>query len=131
MKPYHNIPLLQNIYLEDSWVTGIRADQEKVTFKLEFVLTEAHEDYEPPHKAEQYCYKKGILIFDDCEDINWLKVNHIRSIDKNDDIDMGNIDTFTFHENKYFLSGDWGEVEIACKGVSLNFCSEETEKGAE
>jgi hypothetical protein len=131
MKPYFEIPSLKNIYLEDSFILGIEATKQFVTFTAEFVLTEEHEYYSPPLKGEQHCYKKGKLKFENCKELEWLKVSHVRYIDKNLEIDMGNIDVFTFDENKYSLSGDWGEVEITCEKVSLDFCTGETEKGSD
>ncbi len=131
MKPYYELSILDCLYLEDSYVLGVEADKTSAIFTVEFVLTEKHSGYLLPKKGQQYCYKKGKLKFEDCEAVSWAKVNHVRNIDKNLEIDMGNIDVFTFDENKYFLSGDWGEIEIISENVSLDFCVEVNEKGSD
>jgi len=117
--------------LEDSYVLGIDANKKSAIFTIEFVLTEKHADYKPPIKGQKYCYKKGKLKFENCEKVNWSRVNHVRNLDKNLEIDMGNIDVFTFDENRYFLSGDWGEVEIVSEKVAVDFYLEFNEKGSE
>ena len=73
--PYHKLPVLQDIYLEDSFVLGINTDENTALFEMEFVLTEDHDGYRPPRENEQYCYKKGTLRFDKCAKVNWLRVN--------------------------------------------------------
>lgn len=119
MKPYYEIPVLKHLYLEDSYVIGIETDKMSAQFEIEFVLTEKHEDYHPPLQGEQYCYKKGILKFDNCQDILWHSVKHVRNIDKNLDIDMGNIDAYHFEDTKHCLEGDWGKIEIHSDDIGL------------
>ena len=48
-------------------------------------------------------------------------VNHLRNIDKNREVDMGNIDSFHFFDDKYYLEGDWGKLELQSKNVSIVF----------
>lgn len=117
--------------MEDSYVLGIEANKKSAIFTIEFVLTEKHADYKPPIKGQKYCYKKSKLKFENCEKVNWSRVNHVRNLDKNLEIDMGNIDVFTFDENRYFLSGDWGEVEIVSEKVAVDFYLEFNEKASE
>lgn len=124
MKPYYELSILDCLYLEDSYVLGIEADKTSAVFTVEFVLTEKHSNYSTPKNGQKYCYKKGKLKFENCEKVEWSKVNHVRNVDKNLEIDMGNIDVFTFDEKKYSLSGDWGELEVVCEKVSLDFCAE-------
>lgn len=131
MKPYFELSGLEHIYLEDSWVVGINADKNNARFKVEFVLTEHHEEYHLPHEGKQYCYKVGVLKFENCSEINWHSVHHVGHVDLDGQIEMGNIHNFNYEGDTYHLQGDWGEVEITCEKVSLDFCSGETEKGSE
>ena len=34
---------------------------------------------------------------------------------------MGNIDSFHFFDDKYYLEGDWGKLELQSKNVSIVF----------
>lgn len=50
---YEQLPGLQHIYLQDSWVLGISHDEESLVFELEFVLTEGHPLYTERKPNEQ------------------------------------------------------------------------------
>jgi hypothetical protein len=42
MKPYHDIPALHSLYLEDSYVMGIEERDGGISFTVDAVLTEDH-----------------------------------------------------------------------------------------
>jgi len=111
MKPYHDKPTLAHIYLEDSWVLGIRTNNTDVIFKCEFVLLRTHKSYTPALKGQQYCYKKGELRFNNCSMINWRSLVDSRTIDLDGTIDMGNFHSFEFDDdfNKLDLMSAFGQ----------------------
>ena len=112
---------LASIYLEDSWVLDITKNDDTVSFDMEFVLTEDHELYHSPKPNEQYCYKKGQLIFSSCSSIFLQLSNQKPSIDANGETDLGNIDSFTIMDEHFTLEGDWGTLEAECANVGLKF----------
>jgi len=112
MNNYDVIKKLENIYLEDSYVLNIEETKNSIYFEMEFVLIENHPLYVLPLFNQKYCYKKGGLKFIKCREINWKIKNNIRFIDKNEDFDLGNIDSFSIVDDINVLSGDWGIVEI-------------------
>ncbi len=116
---YEKINGFQNIYLEDSYVLGIEIRYDIVKFYLDFVLTPEHEFYTPPKEGEQYCYKKGIIIFDKVTKIQWSDIKGILSTDTDGSIDYGNIDTFVFNDGLYILDGDWGNMELEAQSVNI------------
>lgn len=118
---YYNIPDLQNIYLEDSFVLKVIENKSQLIFYMDVVLTEEHSFYSLPKNDEPYCYKKAELLFSNCYKIDWIKKAFTPSIDANGEIDFGNIDTFTYANNNYHLIGSWGEVKIKCDLVKVNF----------
>lgn len=116
---YFNIFGLQNIYLEDSFVLAINESSEEIIFLMEFVLTKEHPEYSIPSEGEQYCYRKGKLSFKCCKKIKWSEKSLNQFFDKNKEVDLGNIDSFSVDEDVNFLEGDWGEVEIISDYVTI------------
>jgi hypothetical protein len=77
----------------------------------EIVLTPSHPSYAPPHPGEQYCYRRGELLFR-TDKVSWLARSQARFHDESGEEDLGNIDIFTAVGDHYYLEGDWGSVEI-------------------
>ena len=119
-KYHEQIECLRHIYLEDSFVLALIEGQNTIEFELEAVLTEEHPSYHPPKPKERYCYKRLVLRFGNCSNVNWIRKPLTRSSDANGEIDCGNIDHFSVTKDQLHLSGDWGEVQLDCPDVSLN-----------
>jgi len=112
MSKYYEWENFKNIYLEDSFVLEIDEEAEYLSFTVEIVLTEEHLMYSPPRKNEQYCYKKGKIVFQELETIKWLNRNTHPFTDADNTEYYGNIDCFELSPEGYHLEGDWGEVII-------------------
>jgi len=120
MKEYFNIEVLKNIYLEDSYVLEIIEQSDKILFKVDFVLCESHPYYKTPQINERYCYRHGEIIFSEIVEIRWIEKNTENySYDANNLKDLGNIDSFFYEGNKFFLEGSWGEVIIKSDTIQL------------
>ena len=118
---------LANLYLEDSYVLDISEEDNSIRFDMEFVLTEKHKLYHPPKEKEQYCYKRGQLEFLSTSSSTILQLsNNLPSIDANGEKDIGNIDYFVGLNDKYFLEGDWGSLDVVCENVSVKYYAERT-----
>ena len=52
--------------------------------------------------------------------------NQLPSIDANGEKDLGNIDSLVQIEKKYSVEGGWGRLDVACKVISVEFDSLET-----
>ncbi len=119
MNNYFEIDGLKNIYLEDSFVLNITEKNDEIRYEVEFVLTENHPLYSTPSEAEQYCYKKGNLLFKGVSSVVWDDRSNKNFVDKNDEIDYGNIDCFSFSGESFKLSGDWGVVNFKANSVAV------------
>ena len=120
MKEYFNIEVLKDIYLEDSYVLEIIEQSDKILFKMDFVLCESHPFYKAPKENERYCYRLGEIVFAELEKISWIEKNTENySYDSNNEKDLGNIDSFFYEGNNYFLEGSWGEVIIKSNTIQL------------
>ena len=108
---YSELPGLENVYLEDSFVLDIEESSDKLVFELDAVLTPAHPSYAPPRPDEQYCYRRARLQFK-TDSVSWLARSQSRFRDAAGEEDLGNIDVFTADCGHYHLEGDWGTVEI-------------------
>lgn len=112
MNKYYDWDSFKDVYLEDSFVLDIDEIGNKICFTVDIVLSENHPLYLPPKKNEEYCYKKGKIIFQNVISSTWLKRNKHAITDANNEIDYGNIDIFERIEEGYYLTGDWGQVII-------------------
>lgn len=118
---YPNFQGFENIFLEDSYVLKIRTSKSLAEFLVEIVLTKNHPMYSKPTPKEHYCYKKGIISFPKIENIVWVEVNMFPSIDANNEVDFGNIDSFFYEDGFYNISGDWGEMKIQSQKPIIKF----------
>ena len=109
---YDQLPGFEHVYLEDSYVTGIEEQPDRLRFTLEVVLTVGHPLYRPPAPDEQYCYRPGALEFPALRRVTWT-ARHLRPFrDASGSVDYGNVDVFTARDGVYHLEGDWGSVEV-------------------
>lgn len=120
MSNYETFSGFERVYLEDSFVTSLRYDDEALRFELELVLREGHELYSCPKQGEQYCYRRAAIVFFKPFDVVWRKLFVFPYVDGDRKIDFGNIDSLQRISGVYFVSGDWGEVEFGCDKVELS-----------
>lgn len=114
-KKYCEIPGLDAVYLEDSFVLDIRQVRNTIEVFLDVVLQEIHDSYQSPRADEQYCYRRARLIFRDVNRANWTNLSFVGAFDGNEETDFGNIDEFVFRDGSYCLSGEWGQLQISSK----------------
>lgn len=118
---YYEIPMLSNIYLEDSYVLAINEGVNSLAFELDVVLTEKHSKYEKPRAGEYYCYRRASLRFSHVESLEWVERQFFAFSDAAGEIDFGNIDSFCCAEGWCLLSGDWGRVKIKGGRIEVIF----------
>ena len=106
MSQYHGWDNFKNTYLEDSFVLGVEESEGQLSFIVEVVLTEKHPLYKPPHESEQYCYRRGGIIFQESNLVRWLTRNMQPFTDADGSEDYGNIDSFELTSDGYRLMGD-------------------------
>ena len=117
--PYYQLSGLENVYLEDSYVLGIQIIPSSVEFSLSVVLTEQHPLYSPPLPGERYCHRSGMLRFPNVKRVQWLEKSMMQYTDATGEVDYGNIDEFYLVDGHYYLSGDWGTLEVWSPPPSL------------
>ncbi len=117
MNNYFEIDDLKNIYLEDSFVLDITEKNNEIKYEVAFVLTENHPLYSQPPAKEQYCYRRGTLLFKGVCSVIFDDRNDKCFFDKNDEVDYGNIDYFGFSGANFKLNGDWGKVNFKANSV--------------
>ena len=101
----------ENLYLEDSHLLDLHTDSQ-VEARVEAVLRESHPDYHGPKPGEQYAYKNIVIAFPNLRNYRWLEKKMVPTRDPDGGIDYGNIDEFYRSNERYFMSGDWGTIEI-------------------
>jgi hypothetical protein len=111
---YYDEICLANVYLEDSYVLAIEEGASTLSFTMDLVLLETHPLYEKPKAGEQYCYRRARILFRETQLILWHKRSALVFTDADDNVDLGNIDTFTIEGRTYHLTGDWGAVSVRC-----------------
>lgn len=109
MGKYFEHEVLRGFYLEDSWVLDINASRGQLVITAEFVLTDEHPSYAPARPGEQYCYRKGVLVFEGVTDLTWTgQLSSRPSRDPNGSVDYGNIDSLIIEGDHYTVEGDLG-----------------------
>ena len=121
VEDYGRWPELEQFYLEDSFVLEIKETTDTLTFHMELVLREGHPAYRAPSRNQQYCYKRGKLIFSGVRDITWYERKDVKSWDAAGEHDMGNIDAFYRDDGWFKLQGDWGSVRLHADHVHVEF----------
>jgi hypothetical protein len=112
VNPYAELPGLEALYLEDSYVLGVREEPSEVRIGLEAVLTEDHPSWSPPKPDEQYAYRRIELVFPNTRRVDWVEKSMTPFRDGSGEIDYGNIDSFEWQPGFYDLRGDWGHLRI-------------------
>lgn len=118
---YWELPGLEQVYLEDSWVLGIQVDQQRAAFQLELVLTEDHPRYQPPQAGERYCYAPAWLVFECAELVELQLSGAPPATDASGEQDLGNIDTLCQVEGEYVATGDWGALRVRGGRVRIDY----------
>ncbi len=112
MRQYPELPGLEALYLEDSYVLGIEEEPREVRVQVDAVLTDAHPKWTAPKPTEQYSYLRVDLVFPNPRSVEWLNKAMQPIRDASGETDYGNIDTFVWRPGLYELTGEWGHVRI-------------------
>ena len=116
---YGNWTGFAQVYLEDSYVLEIMETKDTLEFDMELVLREGHPAYTVPGAEEQYCYKRGKVVFRGVRDVSWHERKDVVSWDARGERDLGNIDVLCLDEGWFRLQGDWGRVRLHATEVGL------------
>ena len=109
---YWDLPDFSDVYLEDSWITDVRATLGLVELTLDIVLRETHPDYRLPLEGEQYCYRNGCIRFEAVSELRWTDQGQPPASDRRGAVDFGCVDIFERRDDSYRLVGDFGSIEI-------------------
>lgn len=111
MEPYHAIPGLEHIYLEDSFIVAI--DQaDGLRFKLEAVITEEHPYYRDPKPGQQYCFRWLTISWLASASIDFQPSGRQPAVDATGSIDYDNIDRFEWADSRFEMEGNFGRVTV-------------------
>ena len=114
---------LRCVYLEDSWVLEVTATQYTLRFVVEAVLTAEHAEYHPAKPGEQHCYQRAILALSSRHPISFERSTAAPARDAGDELDYGNIDTFTCVDcdgtAAWEFTGAWGTALLKQPTVVL------------
>ncbi|NYG58748.1 hypothetical protein BJ980_001671 [Nocardioides daedukensis] len=119
MRPYIEVPKLRDFLLEESYVLGITAIPGAVTFELDLVLTPDHADYRAPAPDEQYCFRRGLLVFKGVTRLLWSNSGNPPAVDSSGEEDYGQIDSFEWDDAGALLEGGWGRMEIVSATIEV------------
>ena len=108
------IPTFDGVDLTESYVLSWELTSEALVFELDVALCPDHPQYSPPQSDERTCWRRGQLIFPNPRDVHGLRTMEETpgAIDAAGERDYGNIDSFTLHEGKYCITGEFGKVHL-------------------
>jgi hypothetical protein len=94
---------VQNIIFEDSFVLDIKEEKTKIIIELDALIKD--------QDGNSKDHNIG-LVFDNIYKYEWVQKRMKPIYSKNGEIDYGEIDNFSYNENQYIVSGEWGEIII-------------------
>ncbi len=109
---YYELPSLEQVYLEDSFVLECIETETGIVFFLDLVLTPGHEQFASAKDNEQHCYCYGKLVFKNPSAVVWKRKEFKPAMDASGSVDFGNIDFMVLDDGVYHLAGSWGDVTI-------------------
>jgi len=118
-REYQQLPGLEAIVLEESYVLDIEAHPTTIEFAMDFVLTAEHRDYRPPLAGEMYCTRRGVLTFSGVTRCLWSDQGAPPARDATGEVDFGHIDSLLHDPAGYALEGDWGRMEVRAERVAI------------
>ena len=113
---------MDHVYLADSWVLGLEADETHVCFTLDAVLEEGHPRfYWPPKPDEQYAHAR--LRWCLTGEVWWNDGPHLDrpATDATGEKDFWNIDSWWHEGDVDHLEGDWRTVAIRGATQTVEF----------
>lgn len=120
MAHYWDIPGFEGLYLEDSWVLEIRPVEGTLTILADLVLRESHPAYRRPRPGERYCYREGLITFDDVTDLSWAERGRMPARDASGGEDLGSFDQFEVEDGSYLMAGDFGRIVVISKPPTVS-----------
>ena len=120
MGAYYELSVLEQIYLEDSFVLGVEVLPGTVKIQLDLVLREGHPSYVVPGAGEQYCFWKAVLKLEEVSEVTWHMPTGAPAIDASGDIEYGGIDSYEVDGSVHRIVGEIGVLAINCGWYSLH-----------
>jgi len=120
MAHYWEIPGFEGLYLEDSWILEIRPGEGTLTISADLVLRESHPAYRGPRPGEQYCYRHGLITFEDVNKFSWTDRARMPATDASGEEDLGSFDQFEVEDGTYLLAGDFGQIVVTSKPPTVS-----------
>lgn len=119
MVAYYELPDLEQVYLEDSFVLGVEILPGAVKVQLDVVLREGHPSYVAPGADEKYCFRKGVLRLEEVSEVTWRMPAGPPAVDASGDTDYGGIDVYEVDDSVHRIMGEIGELTVTCGWYSL------------
>ena len=124
MPYYRAFPVLDQVYLEDSWVLSVREVATGLVFEVDAVMTERHPAYRGPLPGERYDYRKVELTVVGTRAV-YEPSGAAPASSGDGQLDYGNIDAwYVDGEGWSHLEGDWGTAEVLAAEPVLRFLDE-------
>jgi hypothetical protein len=109
---YDQLPGLEHLYLEDSYLLAVHEDGDELRLDIEAVMTEQHPRFTPRKPHETYSYLRVAIVFIEPRSVDWLERSMKPITDPDGETDYGNIDSFTFDQDRYEITGEWGHIVL-------------------
>jgi hypothetical protein len=123
---YDELPGLEDVYLEDSFVREIVESDTYVSFTLVVALLKDHPLWEDPPRGERHCYRLGALTFPAVRSKKWHERAAPAYSDRGGALDQGNIDVLVAEPGGFYhVEGEWGSLDVASAAPQLDLTGDE------
>ncbi len=116
---YFNWPAFNNIYIDESYISGIKQKGDEITFEMDFALLPGHPRATNPNIGERYCYRSGRMRFVKTVDPVWHEkcFGIFRKTRRRSGTAI--IAYFGKDPDGYTIYGDFGHLRVNCQDVKV------------
>lgn len=109
----------EGTYLEDSYLVGIVAEGQDLRLLMLFALTLEHAAYAAPLPDEAHCFRKGYILIEQPEFIEWHPGTPKLSCDAEGTLDLGSLELYRQGADLFRFHTEWFNTTVDARQVSL------------
>lgn len=113
------LPEYEGVFLADSYVLGFVAEGNSLRFPMELALTIDHPRYRAPNPGEAHCYRRGSLLIEEPEVIEWCAGKPALSRDVDDTFDLGSLELYRIGATVFRVETEWFDMTVDAKRVTI------------
>lgn len=113
------LPEYEGVYLEDSYILGFVAEGNSLRLQMEFALTIDHPRYAAPIAGEAHCFRKGSIVIEGLQIIDWTAGTPMLARDADGTFDFGRLELYRVGPTLFRVHTEWFDMTVDAKRLAL------------